>query len=157
MAEVAAHTFEEQWTGLRIRCCSEGEIPRRHFRTPDKRRKVIDGVHPDRVGGIFGIGFNFANARGIDRLQAVGYTHLVQIGVTDEGEQAAMLIFPAKTPNPRLAGSFQDGNLDGLAMNYAAAHVRLVVRNIQQRPIVYRLDEAVSQGVEDGPERAAVL
>ncbi len=157
MADVAANTFEELLTGLRIRCRSEGEIPRRRLGPPDKRRKVIDGVHTDRVGGIFGIGFDLANAGGVDRLQAIGHAHLVQIGVTYEGEQAAMLIFPAETSDPRLAGSFEDGNLDGLSLNYAAADVRLVAGNIQQRPIVDRLDEAVSQGVEDGPERANVL
>ncbi len=157
MADVTANIFEELLTGLRTRCCSEGEIPRRYFGTPDKRCEVIDRVHSDRVGRIFGVGFDLANACGIDRLQAIGHAHLVQIGVTDEGEQAAVLIFPAEAADSRLAWSFQDGNLDGLSLNYAAAGVRLVGGNIQQRLIVHRLDETVSQGVEDSPERANVL
>jgi len=39
MADVAANTFEELLTGLRIRCCSEGEIPRRRLGSPDNAAK----------------------------------------------------------------------------------------------------------------------
>jgi hypothetical protein len=65
-------------------------------------------------------------------------------------EQAAMLIFPAEAADPGLSGSFEDRNLNGLALNHASAGTRLIARNIQQRLVVDRFGEAISQSVEGG-------
>src|SRR5579862_734492 len=68
-----------------------------------------------------------------------------------------MLILPTKAADASVSRSFQDRNLNSLAMDSALAEVRLVGRNIEQGGVVNRFHEAIAQRVEYGAQGPNVL
>ena len=59
-----------------------------------------------------------------------------------------MLVFPAETPDTRLACCLQNRHLDGFAVDPARADFGLACGDCQQRAVVDRFDESISQSVE---------
>src|ERR1700688_1063446 len=121
MAGAAADLAEYMLPGKRCRGCRQGRIARRNFRAADELRKVIDVAQPQLVRNIFRVRRDLPYARLVLRPQSVRDSHFVQVGVSDEREQAAVLVFPAKAADAGLTRRLQNGNLDGFAMNPAAA------------------------------------
>jgi len=115
---------------------------------------VVDVGQPQRIGNIFGVRCGLADRGGILRSQPVGHAHLVEIGVADEGEQAAVLVLPAEAAYAGLARSLQDRNLDGLPVNPSLADARLLRADGEQRLVIDRFDEAVAERIEGRPERS---
>src|SRR5258708_37641712 len=59
-----------------------------------------------------------------------------------------MLVLPAEAPDARLAGRFEDWNLDRFAVNSPVGALRLRCGNREQRAVVNRFDESIPQRVE---------
>src|SRR6185369_17326432 len=106
---------------------------------------------------IFGIGCGLADRGCVLRPQPVGHPHFIEIGVADEGEQAAVLVLPAEAAHTGLARSLQDRDLNDLSMNPSLADTRLLRADGEQRLVIDRFDEAVAERIEGRPERADVL
>jgi hypothetical protein len=104
------------------------------------------------ASGRFGIGRRLADGGDVLRPQPVGHAHLVEIGVADEGQQAAVLVLPAEATYACLAGRLQDGDLDGLSVDPSLADARLLRGDCRQRLVVDRFDEAVAERIESRPE-----
>src|SRR4029077_2004121 len=92
-----------------------------HLGAPDELRKKIDIGEAEIVRNVLRVCRHLANGRGVLRAQSVGHAHFVQVGVADEREQTAVLVFPAETPNTRLAWCLQNRHLDGFAVDPARA------------------------------------
>src|SRR6266478_2428294 len=123
-------------------------IARGHLRAPDELRKMIDIGKAESVRNVLRVCRHLADGRGVLRAQSVGHAHFVQVGVADEREQTAVLVFPAETPNTRLAWCLQNRHLDGFAVDPARADFGLACGDCQQRAVVDRFDESISQSVE---------
>src|SRR6267142_2901428 len=124
----------------------------------DELRKVIDVGQPQLIRNIFRIRRNLPYGRHVLGPKAVRDSHLVLVGVPDEREQTAVLVFPGEAAEAGLARRLQDGNIDGFAMNPASALLGLPGRNGEQRTVVYRFDVSVSERVQrsaQGPDAFA--
>src|SRR5215469_1730137 len=119
---------------------SRGFIPRGSLQGADEGGKVVDvfQIVVVRVGqavgfgnsGGIGIGELGRDRRVTDRchfrfLQAAGDAHLVQISVGGEGEQARVLILPAKATDSVHAFALGHRNLHGLSADFAVRGVAL--------------------------------
>ena len=133
---------------LGSRGCGKCRIARRDLRAADELGEMVDVRQAEIVRDILGILRDLADGRHIMGTQAVGYSHFIQVSVADEGEQAAVLILPAKTSDARLSGRFENGNRDGFAMNAAFTEFDLVLSDRLQGAIVDGLNKAVSQSVQ---------
>ena len=105
---------------------------------------MINVRQAEVVGRVFWVFGDLADRGGVLRPQAVGYAHFIEVGIADEGKQAAVLVLPAETADAVLPRRFQDGDFDGLAVNPSLAEVRLLLGDGLQRAVVNRFDEAVS-------------
>ena len=144
MAGGAADPLEQGLAFLGGRSCRKNRITRRDFRTTDELSEVVNVRQTEIVRSILRIRRDFADSCHIFRTQTVCYSHFIQVGIADEGEQAAVLILPAKAADTRLSGRFQNRNFDGFAMNSASADFNLVLRDSLQSTIVDGLDKSVA-------------
>src|SRR6266403_1061616 len=144
----AAGAGEQAFSGKSGRGGCEDCIARGHLRAPDELRKMIDIGEAEIVRNVLRVYRHLADGRGVLRAQSVGHAHFVQVGVADEREQTAVLVFPAETPNTRLAWRLKKRYLDGFAVDPARADFGLACGDCQQRAVVDRFDESVSQSVE---------
>src|ERR1700719_1426423 len=126
MAGGAADLLEQVLALLGCRGDRENRVARRSLRAANELSEVIDVRQAEIVRSIFGIRGDFADGCDVFGTQTVGYSHFIQVGVANEGKQAAVLILPAKAADARLPGRFQYRNFDGFAMNSAFTHFDLV-------------------------------
>src|SRR5580704_1159505 len=117
MAGAAADLTEQMFPGKRGGGGRQGRIARRDFGAADELRKVIDVGQPELIRNVFRVRRNLSDGRLVLWSQPVGDSHFVQIGVPDEREQTAVLVFPAEPTDASLARRLQHGNLDGFAVN----------------------------------------
>src|ERR1700686_3769880 len=96
MAGAAADLAEQMFARERGRGCRQGRITRRDFGAADELRKVIDVGQPEFIGNIFRVRRNLSYGRLVLWPQPVRDAHFVEVGVPDEREQTAVLVFPAK-------------------------------------------------------------
>src|SRR5437016_621121 len=148
MARAAADAGEQTFSSENGGSLREDCIAGRHLRAPDELRKMIDIGEAEIVRDVLRVYRHLADGRGVLRAQSVGHAHFVQVGVTYEREQTTVLVFPAETPDSRLAWCLQNRHLDGFAVDPARADFRLACGECQQRAVVNRFDESISQSVE---------
>src|ERR1700675_1111896 len=97
--------------------CRQSRIARRDFRAADELCKVIDVGQSELIRNIFRVRRDLSYGRLVPWSQPVGDSHFVQVGIPNEREQAAVLVFPAEAADAGLPRRLQDGNLDGFAVN----------------------------------------
>jgi len=69
-----------------------------------------------------------------------------------------VLVLPAEAADAiLLSRGLQNRDLDGLAVNLAVGHTRLLVGDCQQRVVVDRFDKAVAQRIERCPQCPDIL
>jgi hypothetical protein len=144
MAGRAADPLEQALAFLGGRSCGKNRVARRNLRAADELSEVVDVGQAEIIRSILRIRRDFADRCHIFGTQTVCHSHFIQIGVADEGEQAAVLILPAKTADTRLSGRFQNRNFDGFTMNSAFADFDLALRDRLQGAIVDGLDKSIS-------------
>jgi len=148
VAGAAAEPFEKDLPGLRRGSLCQGRIPRRHFGSANELREMIDVRQAQIVRNVLRILRALANRGGVFRAQAVGDAHFIDVGIGNKRQQAAVLVLPAETADAGLAGSFEDGHLNGFTVNPAIAEVRLILRESLERGVVNGFHETVPQGIE---------
>jgi hypothetical protein len=74
---------------------------RRNLCAADELCEVIDRGQSEIVGGILGVGGDLANRGGVLCTQTIRDTHFVQVRISGQRKETAVLIFPAKTAGRR--------------------------------------------------------
>src|SRR5260370_30477736 len=141
-------------------CCgraSQDRIARWCFGAAQELREVIDIRQTDIVWNVFRVGRDLANRGYVLGPQAVGYSHFIQVCVTDKRKQAAVLIFPTKAADACLSRRFQNRNLNYFTVDSAVADLCLVLSDGLQGAVVDGFDKAVSQGIESCTQGANVF
>src|SRR5882724_1226881 len=105
MADRASDSIEERRPFLGIRRQRELPVPGRSLRGPDKPRKAIDVRETVGAVLVLGIFHGIANRRYLRWEQAICDSHLVQVGIGREREQARLLILPTEATDPIVARS----------------------------------------------------
>src|SRR5579862_8058507 len=132
-------------------------VPRGYLGAPHELGEVIDIVQTQVIRSIFGVRRGLGDRGGILRLQAVADANFHLVGLARKGKQAAILVFPAKSPHSCLPRRFQNRNLNGLTVNLAVVMGRLILGDRHQRVVGNGLNKAISQSVEHSPPRADVF
>src|SRR6266446_6334044 len=148
MAGRASDGVEERRPLLGIRRRREPLVPGRSLRGPDKPRKAIDVRETVGAGLVLGILYGIANRRYLRWEQAICDSHLVQVGVGREREQARLLILPTEATDPIVARSLQHRHRDGLPADAALRLPALPGGNAEQRLIGHGFDEAIAEETE---------
>jgi hypothetical protein len=129
MARGAPNLLEQALALLRGCGCRKYRVARRNPGAADELREVVDVRQAEIIRSVLWIGSDFADGGHIFGTQAVCHSHFIEISVADEGEQATVLILPAKASNTRLSGRFQHWNFDGFAMDSTSTNFDLVLRD----------------------------
>src|ERR1700722_4528837 len=132
-------------------------ITRRHFRAANELRKMVDIRQAELIRNIFRVFSSLSDCSCVLGSQPVGHSHFIQIGISDEGKQAAVLVLPTEASHAILTWRFQYRNFNGLTVNSSFTQVQLILGDGFQSAIVNRFDEAVSQSVERGPQRPDIF
>src|SRR5215472_1959386 len=111
---VAAHFCEQLPALLGHRGRSKLGVARRSFAGTDEPSEMIDVGEPVRARPVIGFRDGVTKIGDFIGLEAAGHPHFVEVGVRGKGEQAGLLVFPAKAPDGGLAGRFDDRNVEGL-------------------------------------------
>jgi hypothetical protein len=148
VADVASDPIEDLAARLSVGSGRERGVARRGLSTANELGEVVDVRQTQLVRRIFGICGALADRRDVRGAEAVGDPHLVQIGVRHEGEHGRLLIFPAETPYASGSRTLQNWNLNGFSVNLAIAHGGLISGDHEQRLIVHRLYESITQCIE---------
>src|SRR5271154_8476 len=84
---------------------------------------------------------NLSNLRGA---QPVRDSHLIEIGICNEGEQAAVLILPAEASDAGLSWSLENGGLHNLPVNSSLAQFRLPFSNRNKSAVVNGFHKSIA-------------
>src|SRR5229473_2348543 len=87
-------------------------------------------------------------------LEAAGDPHFVEISVSGEGQETGLLIFPAEAADGGLAGSFDDGNVQGLAADLVVVLLALLGGEVNESLIGDSFDKTIAQNIERYAESA---
>src|SRR5579863_3842060 len=157
VAGVATDAFEEFVSFFGIQSCRQSRVPRRHQGAAHELSKMVDVRQAQVIGCIFGVSRRLADCGGVRWLQAVANANFHFVSLACKGEQTAILVLPAKPPHSCFPWRFQNRNLDGLTVNLAATHSRLILRDGHQGVVINRFNEAISQGIQHSPPRTDVF
>src|SRR5580658_6588016 len=91
----------------------------------NKLSKVVDVSQAEIIRLIFDAGCGIEDCCHVRGAEPVCDSHLVEIGVGNKGEQAAVLVLPSEAPDTGLPRSLKDRSLDNLTMNSAIARLWL--------------------------------
>src|SRR5271170_3435242 len=154
MADAATELGEKYLTfygcgGRGKRCVS-----RRDHRAAYELSKVVDVSQAKLIWLIFNAGRSVEHGGNVRGTQPVRDSHLVEIGVRNKREQAAVLVLPAEASDASLSRGFEDWGLHHFPMDSAFAQCRLLLCDSDQRLVVDGFHKAVPQGVEGGPQGA---
>src|SRR5580692_4478813 len=131
-------------TDLRCRSCCKRYVTRWNHGAAYELSKVIDVSQAKVIwlvvnarGGVK----NLSNLRGA---QPVRDSHLVEIGIGNKGEQAAVLVLPAEASDAGLSRSFENRSLHHLPMNSSLAQFRLPFCNCNESAVVNGFDKSIT-------------
>ena len=96
-------------------------VSRWSHRAAHELSKVVDVSQAEVIWLIFYACRRVEDGSNIRRAQPVRDSHLVEIGIPNKGEQAAVLVLPAETSDPSLSWGFEDWSLHHFPMNSAVA------------------------------------
>src|SRR5579863_1990203 len=150
MTDRTADGIEEALAGDGVRSRRKHRVAWWHAGPADELSKMVDIRQSQSIRNIFHVGSHFADGSYIFGFQAIGYAHLVQVGIAREREDGRILVFPAKLPYSVLSGRLENRHLNRLALNQAIALTGLSGSNCKVRLIAGGLYEAISQRIEHG-------
>src|ERR1700687_4841025 len=110
--------------------------------------KMVDVSQTKVIWLIFRVRRSLEHCRNVLGAQAVRDAHLVEIGVADKGEQAAVLVLPAEASDASLSGSLENRSLYHFTMNSTVSQFGLFRGDCNQSPILYGFYKSIAQGVE---------
>ena len=101
--------------------CGKRCVSRWGHRAAHELSKVIDVSQAKIIWLIFYACRRVEDRSNVRRAQPVRDSHLVEIGIPNKGEQAAVLVLPAEASDPSLSWGFEDWSLHHFPMNSAVA------------------------------------
>src|SRR5207244_752189 len=116
----------------------------------DELSEVVDVGEAEIVGLILRVLGGLEDGGDVVGAEAVRDSHFVEIGVADEGEEAAVLVLPAEASDASLSGGFEDRSLHDFAMDSAFAQFRLSLGDCDEGSVVDGFDESIAESVEGG-------
>src|SRR5215472_2022218 len=117
MTNIAPDRLKELLARFRVAGRGDSCIPRWRLRTANELREMVDICQSHAVRLVFRVLGDFPYCGRIRRFKAVRNTHLVQVCVSDEGKQTAVLVLPSKTRHASLARRFKNRNLYDLSLD----------------------------------------
>src|ERR1700691_6189036 len=105
--------------------CGQRGVAGRNHRSTYKLSKVVDVRQAEFIWLIVNARRGVKNLSHLRGTQAVRNPHLVEIGIGNKGEQAAVLVLPAKASDPGLSGSLENWRLHHFSVNSTSAQPRL--------------------------------
>src|ERR1700722_19499871 len=102
-------------------------ITRRHSRASNELCKMVDIRQPELIRNIFRVLSSLSDCSCVLRPQPVGHSHFIQIRISDEGKQAAVLVLPTEAPHAILTRRFEYRNFNGLTVNSSLTQVQLIL------------------------------
>jgi hypothetical protein len=152
-ADLVEELFAELGTGsLRGQGVASGSL-----RCANEAGELIDVLEAIGAGKVVGLADGVAEHGDFGWKQHVGDSEFVQVGVAGKGEQARVLVLPAKFADRAPAGSFEDWNVEHLAADFALARLALAAREIEKSLIGDGFDESVTEKIEGDAKRADVF
>src|SRR3984957_1475025 len=157
MADAATELGEEssafQGCGGRGKHC----VSRWNHSAAYELSKVVDVSQAKLIWLIFNARRSVEDGGNVRGAQPVRDSHLVEIGIPNKGEQAAVLVLPAEASDASLSRGFEDWSQHHFPMNSAFAQCGLLRCDSDQRTVVDGFHKAIPQGVEGSPQCADVF
>ncbi len=157
VASDAANFVEHGLAMFSVGSLGECDVASGRFGGAYEAREVVDVSKPVGGGLIIGLLHGVAEVGDFVRLERISDAHLVEIGVSGEGEKAGMLILPAEAANAGRAGDFDDGNVEGLAADFAMVLLALILREIEEGLVGNSLDKSVAENIHRNAESPDIL
>src|SRR5277367_1342486 len=110
--------------------------------------KVVDVSQAKLIWLIFNARRSVEDGGNVRGAQPVRDSHLVEIGVRNKREQAAVLVLPAEASYASLSRRFEDWSLHHFPMNSAFAQCGLLRCDSDKRTVVNGFHKAIPQGIE---------
>src|ERR1700722_15270693 len=118
---------------------------------------MVNIGHAQSIRNIFRVVGHFADGCYILRLQTIGNTHFIEIGITRKRENSRILVLPAKLAHAILSGRLEDRDFNCLALNRSIGLSSLTGGNRKERLVGYGLYKTVSQRVEHGAQGSNIF
>src|ERR1700758_4997612 len=150
MANIATDPPKKLSTLQGCRRHSERCVPRWNLSAAYELSKVVDVCQAKVVRLIFRVRRGLEHCRNVFGAQPVRDAHLVEIGVGNKGEQAAVLVLPPEASDTSLSRSLENWSLHHLPMNLTSGQLGLFLGECNQSSVVYGFYKSVPQGVEGG-------
>src|SRR5579864_7995374 len=110
--------------------------------------KVVDVIQAKVVRLIFRVRRGLEHRCNVLGAQPVRDAHLVEIGVGNKGEQAAVLVLPTEASDASLSRGLENRSLHHFPMNLTFGQFGLFLGDSNQSPILYGFYKSIAQGVE---------
>src|SRR5580692_1958659 len=148
MANTTTDPTEECLTLYGCGGCGKRRVSRWNHRAPHELSKVVDVSQAKVIWLIFDARRSVEDGSNIGGAQTVRDSHLVEIGVSNKGEQATVLVLPAEAADASLSWSLEDWSLHHFPVNSAFAQAGLLLCDSDQRLVVDGFHKSIPQGVE---------
>src|ERR1700677_181769 len=130
--------------------CGQRGVAGRNHRSTHKLSKVVDVRQAEFIWLIVNARCGVKNLSNLRGAQPVSDPHLVEIGVGNKGEQAAVLVLPAEASDAGLSRSLENWRLDNFPVNCTSTQTGLLRGDCDQSAVVNGFHKSIPQGVEDG-------
>src|SRR5580658_8645206 len=128
----------------------KGRVSRRNHRAAYELGKVVDVLQAEIVRLVVDARRGQKDSRYLGRAQPAGDPHFVEVGIGDEGKQAAVLILPAEAPDTGLSRGLEDRSLHHFPIHSAFAQLWLRRGDRDQGAVVDGLHKPIAQRIQSG-------
>src|SRR5271168_87161 len=111
MANIATDVRKDSFTSNGGGSRSKRRVSRRYHRAADELREVVDVLQAKVIRLVVDARRGQEDGRNLSRAQPAGDPHFIEVGIGDEGEQAAMLVLPAEASDTGLSRGLEDRSL----------------------------------------------
>src|SRR5277367_3454264 len=123
-------------TSLSFRSCCKRYVTGWNHGAAYELSKMVDVGQAKVIRLIFDAGGGVEDCCHVAGPEPVGYPHLIEIGISNKREQAAVLVLPAEASDAGLSRSLKNGGLDYFPMNSTFAQLRLLFCNRNKSAVV---------------------
>src|SRR5271166_2988506 len=136
MAGAATQPPEKVLTLESSRSCCKRYVARWNHGAAYELSKVVDVSQAKVIRLIFRVSRGLENRSDVFGAQPVRDSHLVEIGVGNKREQAAVLVLPSEASDAGLSRSLENRGLDHFPVNSSLAQFRLLFCNRNKSAVV---------------------